>query len=116
MEQGCGSWCSVWGKRSGDLSQGATGGDGFVSQLCTLLNVEATGMGIAPVLVKASLNPKANYDMLVFRSQDQRALKLRQTMIRIAKSSPTLIRRRSLDDSLLRICLILRTEMFGGIG
>ena len=54
-----------------DLSQSATRGDGFVSQLCTLLNVEATGMGIAPVLVKASLNPKANYDMLVFWSQDQ---------------------------------------------
>lgn len=49
----------------GDLSQGATGGDGFVSQLCTLLNVEATGIGIGRVLVKVSLNPKANYDMLV---------------------------------------------------
>lgn len=49
----------------GDLSRGATGGDGFVSQLCTLLNVEATGIGIGWILVKVSLNPKANYDMLV---------------------------------------------------
>lgn len=59
----------------GDLSRGATGGDGFVSQLCTLLNVEATGIGIGWVLVKVSLNPKANYDTLVSPFVDQRESK-----------------------------------------
>lgn len=76
-------------KRGGDLSRSATGRDGFVSQLCTLLNVEASEMGIAPVLVEVSLNPKANYDMLVFQSQDQRVSKLWQRTIRIVKNSPT---------------------------
>lgn len=72
MEEGSGSRLS-WGgdrTRDGDLSRGATEGDGFVSQLCTLLNVEATGVGDRPGTAgKVSLNPKANHDMLVFPSK-----------------------------------------------
>lgn len=81
----------------GDLSRGATGGDGFVSQLCTLLNVEATGIGIGRVLVKVSLNPKANYDMLVSafrRSTSNRKASINERRETKKKRKKKLTRRR----------------------
>lgn len=49
---------------------GTSGGDGFVSQLCTLLNVEASGDGgRSDAAGKVSLSPKANYHTLVSPSK-----------------------------------------------